>query len=98
MQGILIVSIGPYKNASVLHFFYHLISLYHLQLVASSVSKSLAFLSFMGGMEMKMISAVMEWNELFIQLKNHPELLKYNSIHHSQVVKGGYFTAMTSQP
>lgn len=45
----------------------------------------------MDEMEVKMISAVMEWNELFIQLKNHPELLKYNSMHHSQVVKGGIF-------
>lgn len=98
MQGILIISIGTYKNAYVLYFSYHLINLYHLQLAPNGVFKSLAFLCLMGEMEMKMISAVMEWNELLIQLKNHPELLKYSSIHHSQVVKGGYFTAMTSQP
>lgn len=70
-----------------------------LQLVPNGVQIS-GILRFTGGtqVEMKMISAVIGWSELFVQLKNHPELLKYNSIHHSQVVKGGYFTAMTSQP
>lgn len=96
MQDILIISIGFYE---VLVFF---ISLTVLSISTFATGPKCCLqisgiLRFMGEMEMKMISAVMEWNELFIQLKNHPELLKYNSIHHSQVVKGGYFTAMTSQ-
>lgn len=96
MQNILIISIRFYE---ALVFFISL-TILPISTFATGPKCCLqisGILRFVGEMEMKMISAVMEWNELFIQLKNHPELLKYNSIHHSQVVKGGYFTAMTSQ-
>lgn len=94
MQGIIITGVGIYEMPT--YFFYHLIILYHFATGSKWCLQIASVLRFVDEMEMKMISTVMEWNELYIQLKNHPELLKYNSIHHSQVVKGEYFTAMTS--
>lgn len=90
MQDILIISIRIYKVPVFL------ISLTILSISTFATGSKWCFqisgiLHFMDEMEMKMISEVMEWNELFIQLKKHHELLKYNSIHHSQVVKGGIF-------
>lgn len=58
-----------------IYFSYDLINLYHFATGSKWCLQVSGILCFVDEKEMKMISVVMEQNELFIQLKNHPELL-----------------------